>query len=153
MSALQHRTEIERLARVLGTGRDRLDYLDALDAPTLRQLRERSTAMLYDADRESLQRIASAARLLPSAIVALIAEKSLGSLLCARIAGLMAVDTAIDVARRLPTPFLADICRELDPRRASTVTSAPRRQPLGSAAPRPSSSVTWLRDQPSASIR
>lgn len=121
MSALQHRAELERLARVLGTGRDRLAYLEALDPATLKQLRERSTAMLYDADRDSLQRIASAARLLPSAIIALIAEKSLGPLLCARIAGLMAVDTAVDVAKRLPTPFLADVCVELDPRRAKAV--------------------------------
>lgn len=121
MSALRHRAELQRLARVLGTGSDKLAYLEALDLVTLKQLRERSTAMLYDADRESLQRIASAARLLPAAITALIAEKSLGPLLCARIAGLMAVETAVDVAKRLPTGFLADVCLELDPRRAKAV--------------------------------
>src|SRR3546814_6019221 len=78
MSTLQHRAEMQRLARLLGPHTAGLTYLEAVDLATLKQLRERSTAMLYDADREALQRIANAARLLPSAIAALIAEKALG---------------------------------------------------------------------------
>lgn len=121
MSTLQRRAEVKRLARLLNTDEASLDYLDALDVASLKQLRERSTAMLYDADRDALQRIATAARLIPTAVTALIAEKALGPLLCARIAGLLAVDTAIDIAKRLPTAFLAEVCLELDPRRAKAV--------------------------------
>src|SRR3546814_16105024 len=94
MINLQHRAEMQRLARLVLPHTSGLTYLEAVDLATLKQLRERSTAMLYDADREALQRIANAARLLPSAIAALIAEKALGPLLCARIAGLLVVDTA-----------------------------------------------------------
>lgn len=121
MSVLQHRAELQRLARLLGTIPAELSYLETVDLAGLKQLRERTTAMLYDADREALQRIAAAARLMPTAITALIAEKALGPLLCARIAGLLAVDTAVDIAKRLPTTFLAEVCLELDPRRAQAV--------------------------------
>jgi hypothetical protein len=123
-SSLQTRAEIERLARLLGLPPARLDDLAAIDVAALKQLRERATAMLYDADREYLQRIAMATRLLPSAITALIAEKSLGPLLCARIAGLLPADTAVDIAKRLSDAFLADVCIELDPRRARAVVEA-----------------------------
>ncbi|WP_051362118.1 hypothetical protein [Solimonas soli] len=124
MSQLQIRAEIARLARLLGDDGGDFGYLATIDVQALRQLRERATAMLYDADREYLQRIAAATRLVPGAITALIAEKSLGPLLCARIAGLLPVDTAVDIARRLPDDFLADVCIELDPRRARPVVEA-----------------------------
>ncbi|WP_020649110.1 hypothetical protein [Solimonas variicoloris] len=121
MSTLRTRAELQRLARLLDVPGERLHALAAVGHGPLAQLRERATAMLYDADREHLQRIAAATRLLPAAIAALIAEKSLGPLLCARIAGLLPADTALDIARRLPDAFLADLCLELDPRRARAV--------------------------------
>ncbi|MGH8445749.1 MAG: hypothetical protein ACREVL_10810 [Solimonas sp.] len=121
MSTLRTRAEIQRLARLLGVATERLAYLEKIDVTALRQLRERATGMLYDADREHLQRIAAAPRLVPAAVTALIAEKSLGPLLCARIAGVLPSDTALDIAKRLPDGFLADVCIELDPRRARAV--------------------------------
>ncbi|MCA1689606.1 MAG: hypothetical protein LC720_03935, partial [Actinobacteria bacterium] len=41
-----------------------------------------------------------------------------GPLLCARVAGLLDTRLAVEIAMRLPTPFVADLAALLDPRRA-----------------------------------
>ena len=77
------------------------------------------TETLYDADGGSLGRLAAASRLLPAGLTATIGQRAFGPLLSARLAGLLDPDRAVDVAAKLPPPFLADVAIELDPRRAS----------------------------------
>lgn len=116
MSTLAQQAEILKLARLLGATPEKLAFLEKLDAGALRQLRERTTASLYDADHHHFHRIASASKLLPASVTALIAEKALGPFLCARIAGLLPASRAVDIARRLHSGFLADVCLDIDPR-------------------------------------
>jgi hypothetical protein len=113
--------EILKLARVLGAEPDRLSYLERVDPGDLRRLREQVTDVLFDADLVALQRMASASRLLPAAVLAKIAVRVFGPLLCARVAGLLDPARGIDVAKRLPPGFLADVAIELDPRRANQI--------------------------------
>ena len=116
MSSLAHQAEVQKLALLLGVAPAELGFLDKLDPPTIRALRERATARLFDADAQRFGRIAAATRLLPAPIAAVIAEKALGALLCARVAGQLPADRAVDIAKRLDTGFLADVCVQLDPR-------------------------------------
>lgn len=116
MSALARQAEILKLARVLGSKPEQLQALDKLDVQTLRTLRERVTASLFDADRHLFQRVAAATKLVPVAVAALIAEKALGPLLCARVAGSLPTDRAVDIAKRQKTDFLAEVCLQIDPR-------------------------------------
>jgi hypothetical protein len=113
--------EILKLARLLACEPQDLGYLRQVEPPDVRDLREQVTVVMYDADRQMFQRIALAARLLPTRLVALIGERAFGPLLCARIAGLLEPSRAVDVAARLATPFLAELAVALDPRRASRV--------------------------------
>lgn len=116
MATLAQQAEILKLARLLGARPEALAFLEKLDAGSLRQLRERTTAALYDADHHQFHRVASASKLLPASVTALIAEKALGPFLCARIAGLLPASRAVDIARRLHGGFLADVCLDIDPR-------------------------------------
>ncbi|WP_181775063.1 hypothetical protein [Amycolatopsis pittospori] len=113
--------EILKLARVLGTDPERLAYLERVDAAELQTFREQVTDTLFDANLAVLERMAMASKLIPSPILAKIAEKVFGPLLCARIAGLVEVSRGVDVAKRLRPPFLSDVAAELDPRRASAI--------------------------------
>jgi hypothetical protein len=115
--------EILKLARVLGVEPERLEYLARVDADDLRAFRERVTDTLFDANIAVLQRMALAARLLPGAVLAKIAEKVFGPLLCARIAGVVDVARGVDVAKRLSPRFLSEVAADLDPRRASAIIS------------------------------
>jgi hypothetical protein len=115
--------EILKLARVLGVEPARLGYLARVDADDLRAFREQVTDRLFDADIAVLQRMALAARVLPGGVLAKIAEKVFGPLLCARIAGVVDVSRGVDVAKRLSPRFLAEVAAELDPRRASAIIS------------------------------
>ncbi|MGH8560509.1 MAG: hypothetical protein ACRES4_00900 [Nevskiales bacterium] len=124
MSRLAVRAELIKLARVLGTEPRHLEFLDGLSPDTLRGLREQVSASLYDRQMLVLKRIAAASRLLPVPLLAVIAEKVFGPLLCARVAGFIAPERAIDIATRLPTPFLTDVTIELDPRRAADLVAS-----------------------------
>ncbi len=116
MSTLAQHAEILKLARIVGTKPEQLESLTKLDAPAIRALRERISASLFDADRHLFQRIATATKLVPAAVAGLIAEKALGPLLCARVAGSLPADRAIDIAKRQKTDFLAEVCLQIDPR-------------------------------------
>lgn len=116
MPSLAHYAEVQKLALLLGARPDDLPFLDKLDVVAIRTLRERTTAALFDADAHLFGRIATATKLVPAALSAVIAEKALGALLCARVAGQLPAERAVDIAKRLHTAFLADVCIEIDPR-------------------------------------
>jgi hypothetical protein len=119
--SIEVRAELLKLARLLGRAPDELAYLEAVGPAELRALREQVTEALFDSHLGALNRLASASRLLPVAVVAQMGEKVFGALLSARITGLLDPDRAVEVAARLPDGFLADVAVELDPRRASAM--------------------------------
>jgi hypothetical protein len=119
--SLNTEVEIVKLARLVGCEADDLGYLRHVDPQELRDLREQVTVVMFDADRQMLQRVASASRLIPSKLAAVVGERAFGPLLSARLTGLLEPSRAVDVAAKLPTPFLADLTVALDPRRASRV--------------------------------
>lgn len=114
-------TEIRKLARVLGVPPERLGYLRDVPVADLRVLRDKITTTLFDAHLGVLERMAGASKLLPSPLLAKMAERVFGPLLSARIAGLVEVSRGVDIAKRLDPRFLADVAAELDPRRASGI--------------------------------
>lgn len=113
--------EVLKLARLLQRDPDTLAYLEGVPEPDLRALRELVTERLFSAQGQTLSRLAAASKLLPTGLVATIGQRTFGPLLCARVAGLLEPSRAVDVATKLPTPFLADVAIELDPRRAHDV--------------------------------
>lgn len=121
MSALATRAEILKLERLLAREHGELAFLEPVSADDLRELRDRATDLLYDGDRQVLQRVAAAGRKLPIGLVATISRHAFGPLLCARATGLMEPDRAAEVAEHLPAEFMADIAQHLDPRRATAV--------------------------------
>ncbi len=124
MSQLDVLAETVKLARLLGTSEESLDYLKPLGAAQLRELRERLSEAEFARTRPIFQRVAQAAKLLPNALVATIGEKIFGAVLCARVAGLMPSDRAVDLAMKMPDAFLADVAVELDPQSARDVIAA-----------------------------
>ena len=118
---LDARAEVIKLSRVLGVPADELSYLEGLPSADLRAVREQATNRMFDSGAAALRRVAAGAKLLPSALIATIAQKAFGPLLCARAAGAVESRKAIDVAKRLPPDFLADVTIELDPRRVAEI--------------------------------
>jgi hypothetical protein len=118
---LDTRAEIVKLSRVLRVPEEELAYLERAAPADIRGLREQATDALFDGDRDRFYRLALASRLLPVALTAKIAHWALGPLLSARVTGLLDPNRAVDLAKRLPASFLADIAIDLDPRRARAV--------------------------------
>jgi hypothetical protein len=120
-AALNAQVEVIKLARVLGVDPDRLDYLGGADPEELRRFRDQVTDVLFDGDRARLGGFAAGSKVIPAAFAATIAERALGPVLCARLTALVEPDKAVEIAKRLPAPFLAEVAVEMDPRRAKDV--------------------------------
>lgn len=118
---LQHRAEVLKLARLLAVDVDALPPLDEVPSQQLAQLRVAMTDRLFDESARALGRAGAAARLVPSAIIATIAQRAFGPLLSARTAASIDPAKAVDVARRLDPGFLADVTVALDPRRVAPI--------------------------------
>ncbi|GAA5108807.1 hypothetical protein [Haloechinothrix salitolerans] len=118
------RPEVQRIARLLRVRPDQLGFLDDVDDADLIAFRGQLTSTLFDANAGVLTRLGSAAKLLPSPVLAKIAERVFGPLLCARVAGAMDPSKASEVAARLPVNFLTDVAVELDPRQVEQVVRA-----------------------------
>jgi hypothetical protein len=119
MTDLALQAEHLKLARLLGCPEAAVAGLAGVDVAALRRLRGACTSMLFDGDRASLQRVAGAARILPGAINALLAEKAMGAVLASRVAGLLPPKDAVEIARRTPLAFNVETTLLLDPRRAA----------------------------------
>lgn len=127
MSQLALRAEVSKLARLLGTTDKKLDFLVAEDVKALRALRAACTHALHQGDAKLFQKLAASTKLMPAALVAVIAYKAMGPVLCARVAGLLDSDRAVDVSKRLPIPFLTDVTLQIDPNSAGNML---KRMPL-----------------------
>lgn len=121
---LESRAEVVKLAALLGVDESRLAYLEPLPAPPLRALRRQVTDELYDDDADSLDRLASAARIVPAAIAGPIAQRVIRPVLAARLAARLDPARAADMSRRTSPEYLADIATVIDPRRAQAVLAA-----------------------------
>ncbi len=132
---LEVRAEILRLARLLGREAAEFEYLtEGVASHELRALRSQITDVLYDADTAVLGRIAACTKILPNGLTASIGERIFGPVLIARLAGLVDVDKAVEIASRLPDGFLADVAVELDPRRIGPVLARIPAARIGSIA-------------------
>jgi hypothetical protein len=123
--------EIVKLARLLGTNERELDFLRQIDWQDLRDLREQAASAMFETDRQGLQRVAAATKLVPGKITAAIGERAFGPLLCGRVTGLLDPSRAVDNAGHLPTRFLADVATQIEPRLASRVIAEIPAQQIG----------------------
>ena len=121
MSNLEIRAEIIKLGRVLDLDPAKLEFMSAIPAADIRQLRETAHEFFFSRGRTLFQKLASATKLLPGKLTAFMGEKVFGPVFVARIAGEMSADRAVDIAERMPTGFLADVCLQLDPRRVGEI--------------------------------
>lgn len=119
--AVQAQAEILKLARLLQREPLELAYLEAVPLDDLQALREQTTEVMWQANGAALGRLAAASKLLPAGLTGTISERAFGPLLSARMAGLLEPERAVEVATKLPIPFLADVAILLDPRRASAL--------------------------------
>jgi hypothetical protein len=126
--------EVEKLARALHADSSRLAALEALEPHDIRALRHAVTDALLEADSHHFGRVADAAKALPAAVAAKLAEKALGPLLAARVAAMIDLDRALDLVGRLSPGFLADVALELDPRQAHDLLAALPARPIALAA-------------------
>ncbi|RJS46035.1 hypothetical protein [Nocardioides cavernaquae] len=121
MSKLETRAEIARLAALLRVSEAHLAFIAHHDLETLRSLRDQVTDRLFDADRNVLEAIAKANSMVPGSVSSKIAVKAFPPSLAARVAGVLGTDKAIDMARRVPVTYLADLAPHLDPRRVTAI--------------------------------
>lgn len=113
--------QTQRIARLLGVAPDELEFLERLDADSLRVLREQITEVMFHPDGARLGPLQTVARMMPPPVTAKIAEHALGPILCGRLAGELDSGYAAAVAKRLPAEFLADVAGHVHPDRVESI--------------------------------
>ncbi|WP_067693486.1 hypothetical protein [Nocardia jejuensis] len=117
--------EITKLARLLDiSDPTELDFLVDLPPGAIREFRERATDLLFDRDTKRLRGVAQASKLIPTTISAKVAERAFGPVLCAAVASAVDPARAVDIAKALPSGFLAECAVQLDPRRTADIIAA-----------------------------
>lgn len=124
MADFRHQAELAKLARLLHTSPEALGFLGTLDSAALNALRQSTTRRLHGSYNAFFSRVAAASKLLPNAMVAFIAQRSIGPLLCARVADAMSTERAIAITSHLPADFMASATPHLDSNRARELTAA-----------------------------
>lgn len=130
---LDVRAETLKIARLLDVEEDDVAYLADVPSADLRDFRAKATDRLFDG-APGLARAAAVARLVPSRLVATVAQRAFGPMLCARAAGGADPAKAVDVAGHLPPEFLADVAIHLDPRRVATIIAGVPTELVGPVA-------------------
>lgn len=123
MTVLAARAEIAKLARALDLQAPSLTALATLPAEELRDLRLALDERLYAVDARLFRRVGRLLRWVPVLLASWMA-RLFGALLTARAAASMPALRAARLAQRLPAPFLAGVCRHLDPRCARDLIAA-----------------------------
>lgn len=121
MSSLAGRVETIKLAAVLDTDPDQLDYLAKVAPEQLRALRQAVDEALFVRHEARFRRIAKVAASVPVAVSARVAQLALPPMLGARVAAVMEPPTAIKLAGSLDTTYLADLSIAIDPMRAQAI--------------------------------
>ncbi|TCJ29886.1 hypothetical protein [Nocardioides jejuensis] len=121
MTSSEVRVELTRLASLLGCAEDALEFLEGQSHDALKELRDKLTDRLFDANRDVLLGLAKTTKIVPGGVAAKIATMAFPPQLAARVAGVMETDAAVSLASRVPLTFLADLAPKLDPRRVTPI--------------------------------
>lgn len=121
MADLLSRVEVTKLASDLGGNAHRLDFLAEHDAGQVRELRMAISAAMFSRNKDKLARIAAMSNRLPASLTAKIAQVALGPMLSARVAGVLAPDDAVKLAKHLDRAFLTELSMGLEPKRVEPI--------------------------------
>lgn len=121
MTTSDVRVEITRLASLLGVAEEELAFVESQSAEALKELRDKLTDRLFDANRDILVGLARTTKIVPGGVAAKIATVAFPPQLAARVAGVMETDAAVSLASKVPLTFLADLAPKLDPRRITPI--------------------------------
>ncbi|WP_433755282.1 hypothetical protein [Nocardia sp. CA-135398] len=113
--------QLLKLARTLGVPVEQLEYLGDVSDADLREFRRQVTDLFVAGQEAGLRRVAQASKVIPTPITAKMVARSRGALLAARMSGVLDPSHAVEVAKRLPVDFLADIAAQLDPRHCAAI--------------------------------
>lgn len=121
---LDARSEVIKLARLLGTDREAIAFMEKVDSASLREFRYQLIDAFYGNEDDGLARFAKVGNLLPASAIAALTKEAVGPVLAARIAGMVDPKQASSVVQKLPVSFVADIAVQIDPRRVTPVIGA-----------------------------
>ena len=119
MSDLLARTQLELLAHTLGAAPESISLLDDLDAEKLSELRDLTSAYLFDSLSPIFARVSKLAPLVPDSIVVKVVPLAVSPLIAGRAAGALGIDHPGRIAgilRGMAPQYMADAAPNMDPR-------------------------------------
>ncbi|WP_406229400.1 hypothetical protein [Nocardia sp. NBC_01009] len=111
--------QLIKLARTFGIPVDQLTSLADVSVSDLRDFRFQIADLFFEGQSEGLRRVVAASKVIPNPIIAKLVTRNHNALFAAKTSEVLEVSNAVDVAKRLPADFLADVAAHLDARRSA----------------------------------
>lgn len=128
MTAIDYDAELLRLARFLRVEPERLDYLVTVSPASIRNLLQAMEDDVLQRNARDLLRVSATAKVLPTALVARITERTGSALLTARLAAVLPPARAVEVAKRLSPTYLSIVAAHSSGRQLESILAGlPRR--------------------------
>lgn len=115
------KTEIQKLAHLLHTDSQSIEYFDKLSVENLKHINELLNNALLGDESPLWGRLAQVTKFIPNFINAKIAQDILGAQITANLTYHMSVKDAISIARHFSIPFLVDTAEKLIPQKAEKI--------------------------------
>lgn len=115
MTDLQTRIELDKLSAELNCGTTEVAFLGDLSVAELRELRAVISDSLFARHERAFLPLANMSKMVPTRIGVKVAERALGPLVSARVAGAVDVTYAVSMARAMRPEFLAQVAVLIDP--------------------------------------
>ncbi len=116
MERLEARAERLKFERLLHLEDGELAFLESLASREVRPVRERVSDLLHDHGAAHFERLVAASRLLPTPVVAGIAQRVFPPVICAQMAGSLDPEQAAALIRHMDPSFVAELSEHVDPR-------------------------------------
>lgn len=116
--SIDRATELRRLAQLLHREVNDLDYLEPLDGAELQALRQSFQNLLLDDHGETFAKLASAGKLAPDALSAMLCKRIFGPTLTANMSYYTPPEKAARMCGHFDEAFMTEVAREQIPDRA-----------------------------------
>jgi hypothetical protein len=124
VTSLESRAEVIKLARVLQTEPERLDFLEGAAPEAIRAFRRSVHQRLDAPHRPMFQRIARVSALVPGTLAVRIAMRYYGPMFVGMVATEVPPERAADLIGSIPPEFIADAAPYVDPEAVGPIVRA-----------------------------
>ncbi|MCO5248326.1 MAG: hypothetical protein M9887_05180 [Chitinophagales bacterium] len=123
MNVVDRNAVLKRLRFILMVNDEASTYLEKLETDELELLNDQIQNMMYEDQVDKWQKVAKLVKFFPNYVNAKMSEQVLGAQITAQISYHVSTPDLVGIAKRLSTPFMAEVTEHIIPSKASRIVN------------------------------